>query len=110
MFPIVLGAANLIQFLVSLFTCSSMRSRMQASFNDWYRVAEIGDQIGKTHQRFDLIRTVNGIADAACNDIKAYSREHLNFVPYFDPAHQGGPNPPARVGFWRNVLMAFQPK
>jgi hypothetical protein len=107
----ILGVLNLIQFLISLFTGSSQRTRMQHSFNDWYRVAEIGDQIASDPSKAPvLIRAINGIADSARNEIKAYSKEHLKFEPYFDPAHASGPNPPPKIGFWRTIFMAFTPK
>src|SRR6266404_6427886 len=88
---IILGVANLIQFLTSIASGSSLRARAQASYNDWYRVAEIADIIHKDPSKAsELIRNVNGIADAARNEIKAYSREKLGFVPSIDPASVGG--------------------
>jgi hypothetical protein len=108
---VLLGVANVIQFLTSIFTGSSMRANAQRSYNDWYRVAQIGDEITKEPQRAaELIRGINGIADAARNEIKAYSREKFGFEPYFDPASQSGPNPPSRQTFWKAVRLAFSPK
>jgi hypothetical protein len=108
---IFLGIMTVIQFFTSMFTGSSMRARAQQSYNDWYRVAEIADEIGKDPQKAaQLIKGVNGIADAARNEIKAYSREKLDFVPWFDPASHGGPNPAPPLGFWKTVRLAFSPK
>jgi hypothetical protein len=88
-----------------------MRMRAQAAYNDWHRVAEIADQIAKEPSRAaELIREINGMANVARNEIKAYSREKLGFVPWFDPASQGGPNPRPPQTFFQTVKAAFIPK
>jgi hypothetical protein len=108
---ILLGVANLIQFLTSIATGSTLKARAQADFNNWYRVAEIADIIHKDPSRAsELIRNVNGIADAARNEIKAYSKEKLGFEPYFDPASTSGPNPPRQPKWWEPFKLAFVPK
>ena len=107
----LLGVANLIQFLTSIATGSSLKARAQADYNNWYRVAEIADIIHKDPSKAsELIRNVNGIADAARNEIKAYSKEKLKFEPYFDPASVGGPNPPRPQKWWDTFRSAFAPK
>jgi hypothetical protein len=110
-FSILLGVANLFQFIAAIVTGSSLKVRAQADYNNWYRVAEIADIIHKEpHKASELIRNVNGIADAARNEIKAFSREKLNFEPYFDPASVSGPNPPRRPKWYETVKFAFVPK
>jgi hypothetical protein len=92
---VLLGLFNVIQFLTSMATGSSLKARAQADYNNWFRVAEIADIIHREPLRAsELVRNINGIADAARNEIKAYSKEKLGFEPYFDPASVGGPNPP----------------
>ena len=111
MLSILLGVANLIQFLTSIASGSSLRARAQASYNDWYRVAEIADIIHNDPSKApELIRNVNGIADAARNEIKAYSREKLGFVPSYDPASVGGERPPKQPGWLVKFKSAFVPK
>jgi hypothetical protein len=96
---------------MSIASGSSLRARAQADYNKWYRVAEIADIIHKDPSKApELIRNVNGIADAARSEIKAYSREKLGFDVYVDPASVGGPNPPLRIGFWTKFKLAFVPK
>ena len=110
-FSILLGVANLFQFIAAIVTGSSLKVRAQADYNNWYRVAEIADIIHKEPNRAsELIRNVNGIADAARNEIKAYSKEKLRFEPYFDPASVGGPNPPRLPKWWEPLKSAFVPK
>jgi hypothetical protein len=108
---VILGVINVIQFFTSIASGSSLRARVQAAYNDWYRVAQIADMISKEPTRAtELIRNVNGIADAARNELKAYSREKLGFVPSYDPAYEGGSNPPTPPSFWKKVAAAFVPK
>lgn len=105
------GVASVIQFLVSMATGSSLRARAQSSYNNWQRVAEIADQIAKEPSKAaELIRHIHGLADSARNEVKAYSREKLGFVPWFDPAYKGGEAPAPPVSFWRKVKSAFTPK
>jgi hypothetical protein len=107
----ILGVMNLIQFITSIASGSSLRVRAQADYNNWYRVAQIADMISKEPSKAaELIRNVNGIADAARNEIKAYSREKLNFVPSLDPAYDGGPHPPKEPSLWEKTKSAFTPK
>jgi hypothetical protein len=106
----LLGVMNVIQFLATIASGSTLRVKAQSDYNNWYRVAEIADQIIENPSKAaELIHTVRGIADAERNQIKAYSREKLGFVPWFDPASQGGPKDPQSVGFWRLVKSAFVP-
>jgi hypothetical protein len=108
---ILLGAANVFQFLVSITTGSSIRARAQTSFNDWYRVAQLTDQIVKEPQRaIELVQRIGGIADAARNEVKAYSREKLDFVPWYEPAYESGSNPLPSLSLWEKIKFAFVPK
>jgi hypothetical protein len=108
---IFLGVMNLIQFLASMATGSSVRARAQSSYNNWYRVAQIADQITKEPQKAsELVRSINGIADAARNEIKAYCREELDLEPWLDPAWEGGMKPSVKTSVWQKIKFAFVPK
>lgn len=108
---LLLGGANVIQFLIAMSTGSSLKAKAQADFNTWFRVAEIADQIAENPAKAaELIREVSGIATTARNEIKAYSREKLDFVPFNDPAYQAGPNPAPSQSFWQKLKSAFTPK
>jgi hypothetical protein len=107
----LLGVLNVIQFLASIASGTSLRARSQTAYNNWVRVAQYADMIAKEPSKAaELIHHVSGIADAARNEIKAYSREKLGFVPSVDPPYDGGSHPPASPGFWRKVGSAFTPK
>jgi hypothetical protein len=116
---ILLGFMNLIQWIVALATGTSLRAQAQSQYNDWYRVAQIADEISKSPDRAPvLVGRINGMADAKRNEIKSYSREKLGFVPWYDPAYESGPNPttgavpPKRkwVTFKAAIKAAFVPK
>jgi hypothetical protein len=110
-FSAILGVLNLIQFLASIASGSSLRAKAQAGFNSWYRVAEIADIISKDPGRAsEVVRNISGLADYARNDIKAYSLEKLGFTPSFEPAHQTGTNPPKMPKWWTRFGLAFLPK
>lgn len=109
---VVLLGANVIQFIASLFTKSSMRIRMQASYNDWYRVAQTADEISAHPEKASqLISTITGFADSARHEIKAYSQNTLGFVPWVDPPSQGGPSPSNQPPtLWQRIKFVFAPK
>ena len=78
---VLLGVMNVIQFLASIATGSSMRASAQSSFNNWYRVAEIADRMAADPAKAnELIRNINGMADVARNEIKAYSGQSYGVV------------------------------
>jgi hypothetical protein len=108
---VLLGVINVIQFLSSIATGTSLRARAQSAYNDWFRVAQFADMISKDPSKAaELMHHVSGIADAARNEIKAYSREKLGFVPSLDPPYEAGSHPPASLGFWKKIGSAFTPK
>jgi len=83
---------NIIQRRSRSNLIATLRSRLQASYNHFYKIAGHSDSIRtikKTNQsKEDLVEkaineahSINGITDAARSDIIAYSREHLNFIP-----------------------------
>jgi hypothetical protein len=107
----ILGVLNLIQFIVSLASGASLRAKAQASFNDWFRVAEVADIISKDPTKAaGLIRNISGFAEASRNEIKAYSLQKLGFIPSFEPAYQTGTNPPKMPRWWTRFGLAFLPK
>jgi hypothetical protein len=107
----ILGVISLIQFLLSIATGSSLRAKAQTEYNDWYRVAELGEQIASEPQRAnELLNRIMGIADANRNGVKAYSREKLGFVPTHEPAWEAGPKPIPQPSIWRKIALAFVPK
>jgi hypothetical protein len=108
---VILGVLNVIQFLVSVATGSSLRAKAQAEYNDWYRVAELGEKIASEPQRAnELLNRIMGIADANRNAVKAYSREKLGFIPAQEPAWEAGPKPIPQPSIWKKVSLAFVPK
>jgi hypothetical protein len=108
---VVSGVINVIQLLMFVMTKSSIRVREQSAYNDWYRVAQIADEMARNPQKTpDLIGKINGMADVARNEIKAFSREKLGFVPWLDPAWDGGPHPDPSQGLWQKFKSVFTPK
>ncbi len=108
---VLLGIGNMFQLLQSITTGSSMKYRMQSAYNNWYRVAEIADQIKANPQNAaELIRHISGIADAARIEIVAYSRERLGFVPWHDPAWKPGPSPIPPPSLFQKIKSNFTSK
>jgi hypothetical protein len=105
------GALSVIQFLMSIASGSSQRARAQASYNSWYKVAEMAEKIAQDPSKAsEFGNYIHGIADFARNDIKAYSREKFRFEIWFDPAYQVGKTPSPPVTWWQKVKSAFIPK
>ena len=101
----------MIQFLMAIASGSSQRARAQASYNSWYKVAEMAEKITQNPSKAaELSNYIHGIADYARNDIKVYSREKLGFEIWFDPAYQVGHTLPPSVSVWQKIKSAFTPK
>jgi hypothetical protein len=108
---VLLGIGNAFQLMQSIATGSSMKCSMQAAYNNWYRVAEIADQIKANPQNAaELIRHISGIADAERIEIVAYSREKLGFVPWHDLAWKPGPSPIPPPSLFQRIKSAFTSK
>jgi hypothetical protein len=108
---VIFGVLSVIQFLMSLASGSSLRAHAQSSYNDWYRVADLAEKMSKDPSKnSELIGQVHGLADNARNEIKAYSREKLGFVPWFDPPYQVANSEPPKVSFWEKFKSAFTSK
>ncbi|MGA2611331.1 MAG: hypothetical protein ABSH01_28115 [Terriglobia bacterium] len=108
---VILLVGNVLQFLQSIATGSSLRVKAQADYNNWFRVAEIADQIkANPENAAELIRHISGMADMARNEIVAYSQEKLKFTPWFNPASKPGPNPSPPQTFLQKAKAAFVPK
>jgi hypothetical protein len=108
---VLLGVANVIQFLMSFLTKSSMRSRLKASYNNWYQVAQIADEITAHPERASLrIGIITGFADSARAEIKAYSRESFGFTPQFEHPSQGGQSSSvSSQTLWQRIKAVFKP-
>lgn len=101
----------MIQYILAIANGSTLKAKAQSSYNNWFRVAEVADEIAANPEKAAvLIRTISGIADTARNEIKAYSNESLHFVPFRDPAYEGGPNPAPKLSLWQRFMFGFRPK
>lgn len=71
----------------------ALKARSQAAYNSNYNIAELVDEFVETMDKDkpqDVklkvaernLRTIRGVVDTTRTDIVAYSREHLNFVPF----------------------------
>jgi hypothetical protein len=76
---------------------TALRARSQAAYNYFYWIAHEVDKIteqprnGSSEKKISNsalqgLSRITGIASAARNDLIAYSREHLNFVPFAEHA------------------------
>lgn len=92
--------ANIIQYVHRKTLITSLKSRSQAAYNYFYRIAEFTDRIKdlleksddkldkRLEKAFQWVHAIMGIADAGRSDIVSYSREHLGFIPVKEhPAH-----------------------
>ena len=95
---IVAGLATIISICINIIQwrdrksfATTLKSRSQAAFNYFFRIAIHADRIRglKTNQEDSMqllfeakqqAHSINGLSDAARYDICSYSREHLNFV------------------------------
>lgn len=97
---IISVSLNIIQLIKRREMVRTLKSRSQASYNYFYRIAKWSDSIRglREAQKEDsekiliAVRSahaITGTVDAARLDIASYSREHLNFVPVRE--HPGTP-------------------
>jgi len=84
---------NIIQWLQRAEFQKALKSRSQATYNYFFLIARRATAIreldrsqekpeAKLQTAISLGNNINGIADSARSDIVAYSREHLNFLPF----------------------------
>lgn len=110
---IALGVLSGVLFLISLILFSmytlqrkrkrdiqmALRSRLQATYNQFYQIALAADRIREfnlTSVRLEekiplaMIQAsfIAGIANSARSDIISYTREHLRFVPVWEDPNQ----------------------
>lgn len=99
---------NIIQYVRKVDDRKSLRSQMQMQYNFHFlaaractRIRHILDESSISCEDA-LSRAINeasvirGIVDTARNSIIAYSREHLDFVPFYEhPAYPGKEAPEA---------------
>lgn len=99
---IVSVCLNIIQYVRKVDERKSLRSQMQMQYNFHFsaaractRIRHILDEpsiscevaLGKTVEQVSIIR---GVLDTARSTIIAYSREHLDFIPFYEhPAYPG---------------------
>jgi hypothetical protein len=100
-----------IQWIVGYISGNSLRAKAQASYNQWYRVAELADQIRSDPARaVEYAASINGMADAVRSEIVAYSRERLDFIPVFEQASQPLPGVAKPNGVWSKIRLGFSAK
>jgi hypothetical protein len=108
-----LGVLSGLLFLISLILFSmyslqkkrkrdiqlALRSRLQATYNQFYQIALASDRIRefnlssvKMEEKIPLAMIqasfISGIANSARSDIISYTREHLRFVPVWEDPNQ----------------------
>ncbi len=92
LFTIISVCINIIQWRSRKSLIVTLKSRSQASYNYFYKIAEHSDTIralpGNTEDLQQPLNmavqhaySINGLSDAARFDIVSYGREHLNFIP-----------------------------
>lgn len=92
LFTIISVCINIIQWRSRKSLAVTLKSRSQASYNYFYKIAEHSDTIralpGNNEDLQQALNmaiqhghSINGLSDAARFDIVSYSREHLNFIP-----------------------------
>lgn len=100
---IVSVCINIIQWDRRRSELKSLRSQAQASYNFHYITARACTQARHakgetTEERLNNIlcelKSISGVSDTARNNIIAFSREHLNFLPFYEhPAYPGKDQP-----------------
>jgi len=85
--------ANILQYSWSRADKESLRSRAQAEYNVNYMIARActrakNAKLDMTNPDVNYllreISYINGVADIARNDVVAFSREELDFLPFFE--------------------------
>ena len=93
---------NIIQYIKKADDRKALRSQMQSEYNFHFLVARACTRVralmenanatvdDKIHGIFSQVSIIQGVADTARNAIIAYSREHLDYLPYYEhPAYPG---------------------
>lgn len=107
----ILGVVNVIQWIFAYVTGNALRAKAQAAYNQWYRVAELADQIRKEPNRaVELAAQINGHAESVRSEIIAYSRERLDFTPIFEPSSKPLASVPKPRGLLSKIRLGFSPK
>jgi hypothetical protein len=54
----------------------------------------------------NVLEYIRGISDTQRNDIIAYSREHLSFIPYYEhPMYPGKPDFSTTIGYKKYIYF-----
>lgn len=89
---------------------NSLRAKAQASYNQWYRVAQLADEIRSHPEKaVELAAQINGHTESARSEIIAYSRERLDFVPVFEPSSKPLPKIPKPREWFSKLRLWFSP-
>jgi hypothetical protein len=102
-FTLLSVCLNVIQYRNRISERKALRSQAQAAYNFHYAIARActrarmieGNSVEeRLHCVLYEVRAITGIADAARSQTIAYSREHLNFTPFYEhPAYPGKEQP-----------------
>jgi hypothetical protein len=107
----LLGVVGVIQWIIGYITGNTLRAKAQASYNQWYRVAELAEQIRQEPTRaVELAASIYATADSSRTEIVAYSREQLSFVPNFERSSQPAPYLSSQRSLWSKIKLGFSPK
>lgn len=113
----VIGGLLAIYFGIrSLFQDSDMealqralRAYNQAMYNNLYRMGQRGEAILQVNELKDAHQGAAGISEitqAARHWVVAFSKEHAQFVPFFEPAWKPKPLPAQEPqAFWRRIFF-----
>lgn len=102
-FTLLSVCINVIQYNSRISERKALRSQAQAGYNFHYAIARACTRARiatgtSAEDRLNCVlcevRVITGVADAARSEIIAYSREHLNFIPFYEhPAYPGKDQP-----------------
>jgi hypothetical protein len=107
----ILGVVTVLQWIVGYISGNSQRAKAQASYNQWYKVGTLAEQIRSDPARaVELAASINGMADAVRSEIVAYSRERLDFVPIFEPPSHPLASVEKPRGLWAKIRLGFSAK
>lgn len=121
---VIIGAVSLFfnvgQWIKRQELYTALRARSQAAYNYFYWIAREVDKITELPKNGDSenrmangvlqgLSRITGIASAARNDLIAYSREHLNFVPFAEHAAKpvSKPLPEVRGSLWARLRVCW---
>jgi hypothetical protein len=88
----ILGTINVIQWILKLLAGSDQRARAQNEYLCWQQLAEMGETLeAQPEHAAEIAHSMKALALQRRNEIVAYSRERLNFVPWYE--HPANPRP-----------------